>query len=83
MTLQRHPFYFTATATPCELQLYGCNKYTTTKIAETAIRDVHRIEQTYSRYRNDNLMYQINQAAAQGASIEVDKTSLMSDKENG
>jgi thiamine biosynthesis lipoprotein len=83
MTLQRHQFYFTAMATPCELQLYGTDKKTTTKIAETAISDVHRIEQSYSRNRNDNLMYQINQAAAQDVSIGVDKTSLMSDKENG
>ncbi len=72
MTLQRHQFYFTAMATPCELQLYGSNKKTTAKIAETAISDIHRIEQTYSRYRNDNLMHQINQAAARGVSIEVD-----------
>lgn len=71
MTLQRHQFYFTAMAAPCELQLYGSDKKTTATIAETAISDVRRIEQTYSRYRNDNLMYQINQAAAQGSSIEV------------
>lgn len=72
MSLQRHQFYFTAMASPCELQLYGPDKKTTAKIAETAIGDIHRIEQTYSRFRDDNLMYQINQTAAQGISIEVD-----------
>ncbi len=59
-------------ATSCELQLYGSDKKITTKIAETAISDIHRIEQTYFRYRHDNLIYQINQAAVQGVSIEVD-----------
>ena len=73
MALRRHKFHFTAMAAPCELQLFGSDRDEVKAIAETAISDVRRIERTYSRYRNDNLMQKINQAAARGANIEVDE----------
>lgn len=67
-----HRFTFKAMGAPCELQLFDDNQARVAQIAETAIKDIHRIEQKYSRYLNDNLMHQINQAAVEGASINVD-----------
>ncbi len=67
-----HQFQFKAMAAPCELHLFDADKHHAAKVAEMAINDVLRIEQKFSRYRDDNLIYQINQAGAQGTSINVD-----------
>jgi len=69
---QLHRFQFKAMSAPCELQLYSSNQAHAAYAAEAVIRDVARIEQKYSRYRSDNLMFHINQAARQGVSVEVD-----------
>ena len=60
----------------CEIQLYANNRNQAQDIANLAIADVHRIEQRYSRYRDDSVLTAINNAAAIAGSIEIDEETL-------
>ncbi|MBA2482986.1 MAG: FAD:protein FMN transferase [Nitrosomonas sp.] len=57
---------------PCAVQLYA-NTYKKAKQAEDiVIADVQRLEERYSRYRDDSFLTEINRVAAAGGSISVD-----------
>lgn len=64
---------FKAMGTPCEIQLYAKTRLKAKRAAETIIADVRRLEALYSRYRSDSLLSKINQVAAEGGRISVDK----------
>lgn len=70
--LQLYNFPFKAMGSPCEVQLYAQDKSTAQHLANLAIADVERLENRYSRYRNDSLLSAINHVAAAGGSISVD-----------
>ncbi|MFT7405745.1 FAD:protein FMN transferase [Zhongshania sp.] len=70
MRLYHYPF--TAMASPCELRLYAESQALADCAADAAKAEVIRIEQTYSRYREDSVVGRIN-AAAGGDPIAVDE----------
>ncbi|MBK1716369.1 FAD:protein FMN transferase [Thiocystis violacea] len=70
--MQSHRLAFRAMGSPCELQLFGADPRETEAIGARARADVLRLEQTYSRYREDSLTSAINRAAAAAGTIEVD-----------
>ena len=64
-------FAFTAMASPCELQLYAESAASADFAAGAAIAEVQRIEQKYSRYRDDSALSGLNRAAG-GEPVVVD-----------
>jgi thiamine biosynthesis lipoprotein len=58
---------------PCELQFFADSEAQARRFAGLAIADVERLEQRYSRYRDDSLLSEINRVAAAGGSITVDE----------
>lgn len=61
----------------CNLHFYHEGWPSAVTIARLAIAEVKRIEDRYSRYREGNLLYGINQAAHEGKSIAVDEETAM------
>ena len=61
---------FTAMASPCEVLIDTEDKAEARTIAECVATEALRIEQAFSRYRDDNLIYQIN--SSQGRVVKVD-----------
>ena len=70
MTLHREAF--TAMGSPCELLLAPAGPMNLHRAAQAVIRDIQRLEQRYSRYRDDSDLSALNRVAAAGGSIEVD-----------
>lgn len=62
---------FAAMASACELLIHTEDPQLAKQIGQIASQEAWRIEACYSRYRNDNLIYQINHA--NGATLEVDE----------
>ncbi len=58
-------------ASPCEVLVDAADRDLARELAEIGAREAWRIERTLSRYRDDNIVYRINNAA--GASVEVDE----------
>ncbi len=73
--LERRPYgwvgEFRAMASPCEVHVSGVGRGKAEGIVRTVAGEAWRIEQKFSRYRDDNIVYRINNAG--GASIEVDE----------
>jgi thiamine biosynthesis lipoprotein len=61
---------FIAMASPCEVLVDTENKAEIRAIVECVAAEAARIEQCFSRYRDDNLIYRINNS--QGHRVEVD-----------
>jgi thiamine biosynthesis lipoprotein len=76
MKLSLFHFPFKAMGSSCEIQLYAASKSQAQDIANIAIADVHRIEQRYSRYRDDSVLTAINNAAEIAGSIDIDEETL-------
>jgi thiamine biosynthesis lipoprotein len=68
-------FPFTAMASPCELRLYALSQELADRAAESAIAEVRRIEQKYSRYREDSALSVINRAAG-GTAVAIDSETF-------
>ncbi|MCF6282696.1 MAG: FAD:protein FMN transferase [Candidatus Polarisedimenticolaceae bacterium] len=62
---------FTAMASPCELLMEVANRTEAEALAQCAYDEAKRIERTFSRYRDDNIIHQINTSS--GCPIEVDE----------
>ncbi|MDP2228886.1 MAG: FAD:protein FMN transferase [Moraxellaceae bacterium] len=62
---------FTAMASPCEILLDHDDFPAAAAQVEAAAREAFRIEEKFSRYRQDNLLYRIN--TANGATLTVDE----------
>ncbi|WP_455202497.1 FAD:protein FMN transferase [Kaarinaea lacus] len=58
-------------ASPCELLVDTNDTKLATKLAQIAQQEAARIENKFSRYRNDNIVYAIN--SANGDPVEVDE----------
>lgn len=71
-TLDQFGIEFGAMASRCEVRLYARDEATARAWADVAIAEVRRIENKFSRYRDDSMTAAINRAAG-GASIEVDE----------
>jgi thiamine biosynthesis lipoprotein len=70
MRLARHPFR--AMGSPCELHLYGDSRTYCDALAARAIAEVRRLEQKYSRYRDDSVTSAINRSAGDPSGVRVD-----------
>lgn len=70
--------HFHAMASPCELLLEMTSQQDALKLLQMAHDEVIRIEQKFSRYRNDNIIYKIN--TSKGKQVEVDdETAVLLD----
>lgn len=70
--MQRSDVRFRALGSPCELHLYGESKDALEHAAALAVGEVERIEQKYSRYREDTIVSEINRAAGSGRFVSID-----------
>jgi len=61
---------FEAMASPCEVLVDSPDRKLAGELARIGAREAWRIESTFSRYRDDNIVFRINNAG--GAGIEVD-----------
>jgi thiamine biosynthesis lipoprotein len=61
---------FTAMASPCEVHISCEDKSEAKRLASLAVEETRRIEQKFSRYRDDNIVYAIN--TSQGRPIDID-----------
>ena len=69
---------FSAMACPCEILLESSDISLISSTTELAYKEAKRIEDKFSRYREDNIIYKIN--TSKGSAIEVDnETALMLD----
>jgi thiamine biosynthesis lipoprotein len=62
---------FFAMASPCQILMDVDDEMTASKLAYLAQQEALRIQNKFSRYRDDNIVYQINHA--NGKSIKVDE----------
>ena len=65
-------FDFMAMASPCSVQLDGCDERAMCRAADAAMAEVRRIEHAFSRYREDSIVSRINRAAGNGAWVDLD-----------
>ncbi len=73
--------HFSAMACPCEILLESQDEVLIKSLTTLAFHEAKRIEKKFSRYTNDNIIYQINNS--NGIPIEVDdETALMFDFAN-
>ena len=62
---------FTAMAGPCEVLVRCKNKSEADYLASLAFSETRRIERTFSRYRDDNIIHEINHS--EGRPVPVDE----------
>ncbi len=62
---------FNAMASPCEVLIETGDAQLASEITDIAANEAWRIEQKFSRYRDDNILYQIHHA--NGKSVKVDE----------
>lgn len=72
MGLGLHRIPFRAMGSPCELQLYAESEAAARELAAAAVEEIARLEQRYSRYRDDSLTHEINASAGSGRPARVD-----------
>jgi thiamine biosynthesis lipoprotein len=65
---------FFCMASPCEILIDTDNHLLASHITELAAKEAQRIEQKFSRYRKDNIVYEINQA--QGKAVAIDNETF-------
>ncbi len=65
---------FLAMASPCEILLRSIDEGFCHDIAKLTVTETQRIEQKYSRYSRDNLVYQMN--SSNGNSIDIDQETF-------
>lgn len=66
---------FKAMGGPCELRLHAPDAASGDRHAAAAQAEILRLEQRYSRYREDSITTRINRAAGTGQSVELDEES--------
>jgi thiamine biosynthesis lipoprotein len=70
--VQAQRFSFKAMGSPCELHLYAESPPRIDETAREAMAEIARLEQKYSRYRDDSLATRINRSAGDPNGIELD-----------
>jgi thiamine biosynthesis lipoprotein len=68
---------FFAMASPCEFIIETTDKKLVQKLFMLARHEVQRIEHKYSRYRNDNIIYQINHSQNQPVTLDAETSRLL------
>ncbi len=69
--------HFFVMASPCEFLIETPDNELAQKLFTLVQHEVKRIERKYSRYRNDNIIYQINHADNQAVSIDPETSRLL------
>ena len=68
---------YSAMAGPCEIHMAGVDKSEADKLASLALAETRRIEQKYSRYRDDNIVSAINNAHGQPVEVDAETAGLL------
>ena len=68
---------FSAMASPCELLMEVDKKALAQKLLDTIQAETLRIEQKFSRYRDDNIIYQINHSKSQATTVDEETARLI------
>ena len=66
---------FKAMGGPCELRLYAPDRVRADQYAAAARAEILRLEQRYSRYRDDSLTSLVNRSAGDSRGVEIDAES--------
>lgn len=67
---------FSAMASPCEVLIDTQDENLAKAIADCVAKEAKRIEQKFSRYRDDNVIYQINHSQGQAIAIDQELADL-------
>ena len=73
-TLKR--FSFQAMGSYCEIQIYDDSRVNAKRIVRKLTAEVSRLERKYSRFRNDNVVADINQSAGQPLGTRIDSETV-------
>ena len=68
---------FKAMASPCEILLEVKKAGEARQLVQLASEEALRVERKFSRYRQDNLIYQINQAQGQPVKVDTETAFLL------
>lgn len=68
---------FMAMASPCEVLMEVEDKKIAGQILEAVMNEVQRIEKKFSRYRDDNIIYQINNANGKAVVVDDETARLI------
>ncbi len=68
---------FAAMASPCEILLDTQDEALARMLTETAAHETWRIEQKYSRYREDGIIPKINRSAGQPVTVDAETAMLI------
>ena len=77
---QEHDFWrgsFSAMASPCEVLMEVDDEPLARAIFTAVCDEAKRIEQKFSRYRDDNLIFEINNAAGRAVSVDEETARLI------
>ena len=64
---------FAAMGTRCSVSVYALTQEAARELSEPLIADVARLEEKYSRYKEESFLSEINRVAERGGSLEVDE----------
>ncbi|WP_455376147.1 FAD:protein FMN transferase [Kaarinaea lacus] len=69
--------HFKAMASPCEVLVDTSDRNLARMLVETAMNEARRIEQKFSRYRSDNIIYKINHSNGQTITVDEETANLL------
>lgn len=68
---------FEAMASPCEILLESESEALAVALLEVTANEAWRIEKKFSRYRNDNIVHQINSSEGQAVTVDSETAHLL------
>ncbi|MCK4708561.1 MAG: FAD:protein FMN transferase, partial [Gammaproteobacteria bacterium] len=68
---------FQAMASPCECLIVCDQEQQAKELLQLAFSEVKRIEQKFSRYRDDNIIYQINHSHSEPVTVDAETADLL------
>jgi len=68
---------FSAMASPCELLIDTPDKALASRLLAIAESEAKRIEQKFSRYRDDNIIFKINSSSGQPVAVDAETALLL------
>ena len=77
---KQHDYFtgqFTAMAGPCEVLVDTVNETLAGSLVHIAQKEAQRIEHKFSRYRNDNIIHQINHSLGEPVSVDEETANLL------
>lgn len=68
---------FKAMASPCEVHIETTDKTLAREVCTAVMTEAQRIEHSYSRYRDDNIIHAINNADGQPVEVDTETAQLL------